>query len=245
MAPNGMMGAMSDRPEPGAPRALVTGGNGNLGQAVARLLSDAGFEVHVTVLDEGTRASFAYGLLQQGYTIHTGDLANDADVRRIFAEIGTPLAALVATVGGFAGGPFAEIEEAAVDFQYRLNLKSAILTLRHAHAALAANPGGASAVVVANRPALSAGPGVAVTTAMKAALVSLVRSLAEEWKGENIRINAIAPSVMDTPENRRAMPDADPTLWPTTPQVADVIGFLVSDAGAIVTGATVPVFGRA
>jgi NAD(P)-dependent dehydrogenase (short-subunit alcohol dehydrogenase family) len=240
-----MMGAMSDRPEPGAPRALVTGGNGNLGQAVARLLSDAGFEVHVTVLDEGTRASFAYGLLQQGYTIHTGDLANDADVRRIFAEIGTPLAALVATVGGFAGGPFAEIEEAAIDFQYRLNLKSAILTLRHAHAALAANPGGASAVVVANRPALSAGPGVAVTTAMKAALVSLVRSLAEEWKGENIRINAIAPSVMDTPENRRAMPDADPALWPTTPQVADVIGFLVSDAGAIVTGATVPVFGRA
>jgi len=239
------MGAMSDRPEPGAPRALVTGGNGNLGQAVARLLSDAGFEVHVTVLDEGTRASFAYGLLQQGYTIHTGDLANDADVRRIFAEIGTPLAALVATVGGLAGGPFAEIEEAAVDFQYRLNLKSAILTLRHAYAALAANPGGASAVVVANRPALSAGPGVAVTTAMKAALVSLVRSLAEEWKGENIRINAIAPSVMDTPENRRAMPDADPTLWPTTPQVADVIGFLVSDAGAIVTGATVPVFGRA
>ena len=240
-----MMGPMNDRPEPGAPRALVTGGNGNLGQAVARLLSDAGFEVHVTVLDEGTRASFAYGLLQQGYTIHMGDLANDADVRRIFAEIGTPLAALVATVGGFAGGPFAEIEESAVDFQYRLNLKSAILTLRHAHAALAANPGGASAVVVANRPALSAGPGVAVTTAMKAALVSLVKSLAEEWKGENIRVNAIAPSVMDTPENRRAMPDADPSLWPTTPQVADVIGFLVSDAGAIVTGATVPVFGRA
>ena len=236
---------MNDRPEPGSPRALVTGGNGNLGQAVARLLANAGFEVHVTVLDEAARAAFAYGLLQEGFTVHVGDLSNDADVRRVFGEIGSPLATVVATVGGFAGGPFALIEEAAVDFQYRLNLKSAILTLRHAHTALAANPGGASAIVLANRPALSAGPGVAVTTAMKAALVSLVKSLGEEWKAEGIRVNAVAPSIMDTPENRRAMPDADPTLWPTTRQVADVIGFLVSDAGAIVTGTTVPVFGRA
>jgi len=58
-------------------------------------------------------------------------------------------------------------------------------------------------------------------------------------------VNAIAPSIMDTPENRRAMPDSDPTLWPTTHQVAEVIGFLISDAGAIVSGAVVPVFGRA
>lgn len=236
---------MNDHPEPGAPRALVTGGNGNLGQAVARLLATAGFEVHVTVLDEAARAAFAYGLLQEGLTVHVGDLSKDADVARVFSEVGTPLAALVATVGGFAGGPFALVDEATIDFQYRLNLKSAILTLRHAHAALAANPGGASAVLIANRPALSAGPGVAVTTAMKAALVSLVKSVAEEWKLEGIRVNAVAPSIMDTPENRRAMPDVDPTLWPTTRQVADVISFLLSDAGAIVSGATLPVFGRA
>jgi NAD(P)-dependent dehydrogenase (short-subunit alcohol dehydrogenase family) len=236
---------VNDRPPPAAPRALVTGGNGNLGHVVARLLASAGFEVHVTVLDASTRASFAYGLLKEGMAVHVADLSREADVARACAEIGSPLAALVHTVGGFHGGPFAEADEDMIDAQYRLNLKSAILILRHAHAALAANPGGASAVLVANRPALSAGPGVAVTTAMKAGLVSLVKSVAEEWKAENIRVNAIAPSIMDTPENRRAMPDADPSLWPTTPQVADVIGALVSDVGAVVTGAVIPVFGRA
>lgn len=226
------------------PRALVTGGNGNLGQAVARLLATAGYEVHVTVLDEATRASFAHDLLKEGPTVHVGDLSKDADVRRIFEEVGRPLAALVATVGGFHGGPFADVDESTIDFQYRLNLKSAILTLRHAHPGLAANPGGAAAVLVANRPALSSGPGVAVTTAMKAAIVSLVQSVAEEWKPEGITVNAVAPGVMDTPENRRAMPDADPTLWPTPAQVADAIAFLLSAEGALITGATIPVFGR-
>jgi NAD(P)-dependent dehydrogenase (short-subunit alcohol dehydrogenase family) len=229
-------------PTQAKPRALVTGGNGNLGQAVARLLFDAGYEVHVTVLDPETRASFAYGLMAEGLAVHTGDLANDADVARIFAEVGAPLHALVATVGGFQAGPFEQVDEAGIDFQYRLNLKSAILTLRHAHAALAAGQG--SAVLIAHRPALTSGPGVAVTTAMKAALVSLVRSVADEWKGAGINVNAIAPSIMDTPENRRAMPDADPSLWPTTQQVAATILFLLSDEGAIVTGTTLPVFGR-
>jgi NAD(P)-dependent dehydrogenase (short-subunit alcohol dehydrogenase family) len=79
---------------------------------------------------------------------------------------------------------------------------------------------------------------------MKAALISLVKSVAEEWKASGINVNAVAPGVMDTPENRRAMPDADPALWPTTQQVATVIGFLLSDEGSIVTGATLPVFGR-
>lgn len=229
---------------PTTPRALVTGGKGNLGQAVARLLLDAGYEVHVTVLDPETRAAFAYGLLKEGLAVHTGDLANEADVARIFAEVGTPIAALVATVGGFHAGPFAQVDEATIDFQYRLNLKSAILTLRHAHEALAANPGGAAAVLVANRPALSSGPGTAVTTAMKAALVSLVRSVAEEWKESGVTVNAIAPGIMDTPDNRRAMPDVDPTTWPTTLEVANVIGFLLSAQGSIVSGATLPVFGR-
>lgn len=221
-------------------RALVTGGNGRLGLAVAQTLSEAGFEVHVTVREESAR-----GAVGAGRIVHVGDLSVEADVKRIFAEVGSPLAALVATVGGFHGGPFAGMDEAAIDFQYRLNLKSSILTLVHAHAALAAHPGGGSAVLIANRPSLSSGPGVAVTTAMKAGIVSLVKSLADEWKPLGIRVNAVAPSIMDTPENRRDMPDADPTKWPTTSQVAEVIGFLVSDAGSIVSGTVVPVFGRA
>ncbi len=226
------------------PRALVTGANGALGMVVSEVLLGAGYEVHATVRDEAGRSAFP-SELRARLIVHVGDLSAGSDVKRVFDEVGTPLAALVATVGGFLGGTFAEIDEDAIDFQYRLNLKSSILTLRHAHAALAAQPGGAAAVLVANRPALSSGPGVAVTTAMKAGIVSLVKSVADEWKPLGIRVNAIAPSIMDTPDNRRSMPDADHSRWPTTRQVAEVIHFLVSDAGAIVSGATLPVFGRA
>ena len=227
----------------GSPRALVTGGNGNLGHAVSSLLLEAGIETHITVLDEQTRASYAYGLMQEGLVLHVGDLSKGEDVARVFTEIGSPLGTLVATVGGFHGGPLAEIDEATVDFQYRLNLKSTILTLRYAYPALAANPGGASVVLIANRGALGAAPGTAASSAMTAAVVSLVKSLAEDWKAAGIRVNAVAPSIMDTAENRRAMPDADFTTWPTTRQVAELIGFLVSDP--IVSGAIVPAFGRA
>ena len=227
------------------PKALVTGGNGNLGEAVARLLLRSGFQVHVTVHDERTRASFAYGLMKEGLNVHVADLTKPEDCERLAQEIGGHLEALVATVGGFVAGPFAGIDPAAIDQQYELNLKSTMLTLRYAYPLLAASPNGASVVLVANRPALTTGPNVAVTSAMKAAVVHLTRSLCAEWAEANITINAIAPSVMDTPQNRRDMPDKDPTKWPTPLEVAEVIQFLLSDTGSIISGAVLPVYGKA
>jgi NAD(P)-dependent dehydrogenase (short-subunit alcohol dehydrogenase family) len=225
-------------------RALVTGGNGNLGEAVSRLLLRAGYEVHVTVHDEHTRASFAYGLMKEGLMVHVADLTRPDHCERLAGEIGGPLEALVATVGGFVSGPFAQVDPNAIDQQFALNLKSTMLTLRYAHPLLAASPNGAAVVMVANRPALSSGPNVAVTSAMKAALVHLTRSLCAEWAEARITVNTIAPGIMDTPQNRRDMPDKDPKDWPTPPQVAEVIEFRLSDAGAIVSGAVIPVYGR-
>jgi NAD(P)-dependent dehydrogenase (short-subunit alcohol dehydrogenase family) len=217
------------------PRALVTGGNGNLGAAVARRLAAAGYEVHVTVQDGTARA---------GMRVHAVDLTDPAAVARMAAAIGGPLDAVVATVGGFAGGPFAAMDPAVFDQQYALNLKSTLLTLHATYPLLRANPRGSSVVLVGNRAALSSGPGVAVSAAMKAAVVHLAKSLAAEWKPDGIRVNAIAPGIMDTPQNRRDIPDADPSGWPTPEQVADVVAFLVAREGAIVSGAVVPVFGR-
>jgi NAD(P)-dependent dehydrogenase (short-subunit alcohol dehydrogenase family) len=231
--------------EKGPDRALVTGGNGNLGEAVSRLLLRAGYEVHVTVHDEHTRASFAYGLMKEGLHVHVADLTKPEQCERLAGEIGGPLTALVTTVGGFVAGPFKDIDPAAIDQQYELNLKSTLLTLRFAYPLLAASPAGASVVLVANRPALSSGPNVAVTSAMKAAVVHLTKSLCAEWAAAHINVNAIAPSVMDTPQNRRAMPDKDPANWPTPLEVAEVIQFLLSDTAAIVSGAVIPVYGRA
>ena len=230
--------------EPSRPRALVTGGNGNLGEAVSRLLMRSGYEIHVTVHDEQTRASHAYGLMKEGLVVHVADLTKAADCERLAEEVGPPIEALVCTVGGFVAGPFATIDPDAIDQQYALNLKSTLLTLRYAHRLLAASPSGASVVLVANRPALSSGAGIAVTAAMKAGLVHLTKSLCAEWSKDRINVNAIAPGIMDTPQNRRAMPDQDPKNWPTPLQVAEVIEFLLSETGSIVSGAVLPVFGR-
>ncbi len=225
-------------------RVLVTGGNGRLGSAVARLLADSGHEVHVTLRDRATADAFTRSPEGRGFVAHAADLSEDAQVRALFDELGAPLATLVHTVGGFTAGPFEAVDEAALEFQYRINLKSALLTMRSARAALGANPGGAAVVLAVNRPALAAGPGVALTSAMKAGVASLTRSLAEEWKEAGIRVNAVAPGIMDTPENRRDMPDADPSRWPTPTDVAHVIRFLVSEEARIVSGAIVPAFGR-
>ncbi|MGH7725512.1 MAG: SDR family NAD(P)-dependent oxidoreductase [Candidatus Eiseniibacteriota bacterium] len=227
------------------PRALVTGGNGRLGSAVARLLVDSGYEVHVTLRDRAGADAFAQSPGGRGLVAHGADLGDDADVRALFTAIGPPLAALVHTVGGFMAGPFAETDEASLEAQEGINLRSALLTMRSAHGVLAANPGGAAAVLTVNRPALlGSGPGVALTTAMKAGVVSLVRSLAEEWKEAGIRVNAVAPGIMDTPENRRDMPKGDPSRWPTPDAVARVIRLLLSDDARIVSGAIVPAYGR-
>ena len=227
-----------------APRALVTGGGGNLGRAVAQALLDRGYEVHVTALNEAERAALAGTPIGARVEIHVADLARERDTIRLFEDIGPPLAAVVGTVGGFTAGPFASVNEALLDQQYALNLKSAVLTLRHAHTALRSNSGGAAAVLVANRPALLGGAGVALTSAVKAGIVSLVRSVADEWREDGIAVNAVAPGVMDTPQNRRAMPGVDPARWPTPEQVAAVIAFLVSPDARIISGATLPVFGR-
>lgn len=227
---------MSNPSPPETPaRALVTGGNGNLGAAVARRLAAAGYEVHVTVQDGSARG---------GMHVHTVDLTDRAAVARMAAAIGGPLDAVVATVGGFAGGPFAAMDPAVFDQQYDLNLKSTLLTLHATYPLLKANPRGGSVVLVGNRPALSSGPGVAVSAAMKAAVIHLAKSLAAEWKPDRITVNAIAPGIMDTPQNRAAMPTADPATWPTPEQVADVVAFLLAREGSIVSGAVVPVFGR-
>ena len=233
-------------PTPGrqAPRLLITGGNGNLGQAVAHMLEDDGYEVHVTVYNDETRASFAYGLMKENLTVHVADLSKEADTKKLFEAIGSPILGVVATVGGFVGGPFAELDEATMDAQYALNLKSAMLTLRYAYPAMKASPAGASCVLLANRPSLSTGPGGALTAATKAAVVHLVKSLAEEWLDDGITVNAIAPGIMDTPPNRHAMPNADFARWPSTEQVARVVRFLLSEDARIVSGAVIPAFGR-
>lgn len=225
------------------PKALVTGGSGALGRAVCSALVGAGYEVHASTTSAKHGLGEAAGL--EEVRVHVADLTDEDDVAGMFEEVGLPLAALVATVGGFAGGPLAEIAAADIDQLTALNLKTTVLTLKGAYPYLKANPGGAGVVLVAARSAVQGGPNAALYSATKAAVVNFALSASREWKRDAISVNAILPSTMDTPANRRSMPDADFSLWPKVEEVAQVAAFLVSEKARIISGGAIPVYGRA
>ena len=143
--------------------------------------------------------------------------------------------------------PLAETDAAAFRAQIDLNALSCLLCCR---AAVANFRGGSTEggriVNVAARPALEPrqGAGMIAYTAAKAAVAALTQALAEELRDESIWVNAVAPSILDTPANRAAMPKADFAAWPKVEEVAAVIAFLVSPENRAARGAVVPVYGK-
>ncbi len=227
------------------PKALITGGAGALGRSVAQALTAQGFAVHVTSEFEEDARRFKATPELKGIPVHLVELTDPADVRKMLAKIGGPLAALVCCAGGYEGGPLGAFPPGNIDKLIRMNLKSAIVAVREAYPCLKQSPGGAAVVLVGARGALKGGPGSAVYAATKAAVTNLALSLGEEWVADSITVNAILPATMDTPANRKAMPDADFSRWPKTDEVAAVIAFLVSEKARIVSGGAIPVYGRA
>jgi NAD(P)-dependent dehydrogenase (short-subunit alcohol dehydrogenase family) len=128
--------------------------------------------------------------------------------------------------------------------QLRLNLRPAYLVCHAAIPHMQAAGGGAI-VCVASRAALKPFAGAAGYIVAKAAVLAFVDVLAVEYRDDGIRANAILPSVIDTPANRRSMPDADHSCWVAPEQIAGVVRFLCEDGSGVVSGAHVPVYGRA
>jgi NAD(P)-dependent dehydrogenase (short-subunit alcohol dehydrogenase family) len=226
-------------------KVLVTGGTGALGSDVGRVLRDAGWEVHLSAANSESAATFAETPDNQMLAVHVGELSDGDDTKRLMDEVGAPLGALVVTVGGFLGGPIGSLLTDDLDRLLSLNLKTTVHSLREAYPLLKGHSTGASVVLVSARGAVTGGPGSALYSATKAAISNLALSLCQEWRDDAITVNAILPSTMDTPANRRDMPDADYSMWPTTREVAEVVAFLVSDKAQVVSGATIPVYGKA
>ena len=202
-------------------KIIVTGAAGALGQA---LLS----------------AARAGGAIVTGLTRADADLSDPAATEAAFRRAAENLGGLDGLVNAAGGFAYSSVADAAPEMwrdMFERNLMSA------AHACRAALPlmgRGAAIVNVTSASALAAGPGMAPYAASKAGLLSLTQGLAAEQREAGIRVNAVAVTIMDTPQNRGDMPDADRSRWVSTEAVAAIACFLLSDEARAVNGAAVP-----
>lgn len=226
--------------------ALITGGTGGLGAAVTQGFLQAGWRVVVPVYDEAERdrvPAHERLVLEGADLFDAGSAA--AAVAIAAGEEAAPLRAVVNLVGGFAMGE--RVHETPIDdfeAQLRLNLRPTYLVCQAALPHLL-DGGGGAIVCVSSRAALRPFSGAAGYIVGKAAVLAFVDALAAEYRAGDIRVNAILPSVVDTPANRRSQPDADHSRWVSPEQIAEVVRFLCEDGSAAISGAHVPVYGRA
>jgi len=220
---------------------LVTGANGGLGTHVTQALLDAGFVV-VGLAPKIRQSDFDHPQFTAlSATLDSLDAAKRATAS-IIARFGR-IDVLAHLVGGFAGGQtVADTDDATFQRMFDMNLNSAFHMLRavipHMRKA-----GSGRIIAIGSRAAEAPGPTVGAYSASKAALVSLIRTVALENKDAGITANVILPGTMDTPANRKAMPGADTSTWVQPASVASLIVWLAGDAGKDVTGAAIPVYG--
>ena len=226
-------------------QVVVTGGTGALGQAVVAGLIEAGAVCHVPWRHEAEAERFPYRDHRQVKLVGPIDLADEAGVARLFE--GVPMLwASIHIAGGFAMSPLAKTSKAEFLKLIDTNLVSCFLCSAAAVNAIARTGKGGRIVNTAARQALEwrSGAGMVAYTASKAALAALTVALAEEVAKEGILVNAVAPSIMDTPANRAAMPKANYDAWPKVEEVAATVLFLASPENKVTRGGIVPVYGR-
>jgi len=232
--------------EQGNKTVIVAGGTGALGGTVVRAFLAAGDRVAVTYRRQeeydALRAASPAGL--SGTQL---DATDEAAAHRFVAEVAAKqgsVDALVVTIGGYAGGKNLWEADASTYAQMMdLNLRAA-WTMARAVLPVMIRQNRGYLVNVASKAGYGRSAGAALYAASKAGALALWDSLAEEVKAYNINVNSIVPSIMDTPANRRAMPKADFSRWPSTEDVAKVIVFLCSDSARVIHGAAIPVYGK-
>jgi NAD(P)-dependent dehydrogenase (short-subunit alcohol dehydrogenase family) len=224
---------------------VVTGGTGALGTATVGALIGAGAVCHVPYIHRGEAERFPFRDHPQVELVADIELTDEAAVARLYGHV-PKLWASIHIAGGFAMAPLGATTKSDLMKQVDMNFVTAFLCCRAAVNAMTASGEGGRIVNVATRPALEwrAGAGMVAYTTSKAAVAALTFALAEEVVKAGILVNAIAPSTMDTPANRQAMPKADHAAWAKVEDVAATILFLASPENRVTRGAVVPVYGR-
>jgi NAD(P)-dependent dehydrogenase (short-subunit alcohol dehydrogenase family) len=229
-------------------QVVVTGGTGALGSAVVGGLLAHGATCIVPYRSESEAQGFAHRDNANVRLIAVGDLSDEAEVAKVYAGVAgsTPLWASIHIAGGFAPGNVADTDKAKLMAQLEANLVSCFLCCRAAVKAMFAVGHGGRIVNVASRQAVEqrTGAGMTAYTIAKSGVATLSMALAEEVAKDGILVNAVAPSIMDTPANRKAMPKANFDTWPKVEDVAATILFLASEDNRVTRGGIVPVYGK-
>jgi NAD(P)-dependent dehydrogenase (short-subunit alcohol dehydrogenase family) len=220
----------------------VTGAFGALGSAVAATLAGFGAQVarldHAAVPKGSPSGSLSYGGL---------DLADDAAAASAMTQIVKETGRLDGLVNIAGGFHFEKLEQGTLetwDSQYRMNLRTAVACCKAALPHLVKS-GNGRIINIGALGAVKAAAGMGPYAASKAGVAQLTEALADELKDRGVTVNALLPSTLDTPRNRIDMPNADFSRWVAPATVGEVIAFLISDSGGIITGALIPVAGRA
>lgn len=221
--------------------ALVTGANGGLGTFVTQALLDAGATV-VGVSRKIQQSEFK----SAAFSALPGELSNAAGAKAVVDSVVGRFGRLdvvAHTVGGFTGGPsVAETDDASFQSMFDVNLNAAFYLLR-AVLPVMRKTGNGRIIGIAARAAVEPAAGIGAYSASKAAMVSLIRTVALENKDVNITANVILPGTIDTPANRKAIANADISTWVQPANIASLITWLASDAGKDVNGAVIPFYG--
>lgn len=225
---------------------VVTGGFGTLGRTVGRVFAEDGWKVALidkAPAPQDASAEQLHAAWWQG-GVDLADLdASRAALSAAVERIGK-LDALVNVAGGFRWETLADGSLDTWDLMYQMNVRTAATASKAALDYFAGGAEGGRIINIGAGAALKAGAGMGAYAASKAGVMRLTEALAEELKGRSITVNAILPSIIDTPKNRKDMPSADFSRWVRPEEIANVILFLASGAASGVTGALIPVTGR-
>lgn len=221
--------------------AVITGAKGGLGNYVTRAFLDAGATV------AGVSRSISVSDFEHPhFEAFPAELSSLQAAQSVFTQVVSKfdrVDAALHLVGAWAGGGLVEsADEASFDRMLDLNLKPAFFVMSAAAALMRPQRSG-RLLAIASKTAVDPAPGTGAYSASKAGVVSLMRTLALEFRGTNVTANVVLPGTMDTPQNRAAMPHADPTQWVHPSHVADLLVYLASDSAASVSGAALPVYG--
>ena len=228
--------------------AIVTGASGNMGQAVIKKFIDEGYKVIGTIIpdDPVPLDPIAIGFPEDKFEKVIVDLLSEDDsakfIDNIVAKYGSVDSAVL-TVGGFAMGSVAETKTSDIAKQYKLNFETAYNVARPIFVQMLKQNNG-RIFIIGSRPGLNAmnGKGMVAYGLGKSLVFRLAELMNDEAKGTNVVTSVVIPSTIDTPQNRKAMPDTDPAKWVKPEAIADIIYFHCTDTAAVLREPVIKVY---